>query len=141
MNLSFQEERLRMNWNGNLDSSIGKSVRLVIWRSEVRIPVQVQIFLLNSKIQNLAWKSGILASTGKRDTADENWMDRKLWNLTLSLSWGYLLIHRKTQIKQIKYLCVILDTLYRKWALVRNTIGMCLISHHCRSNFNTHKTC
>ena len=47
--LSFQEERLNMNWNGNLDSSIGKSARLVIWRSEVRIPVQVQIFLLKSK--------------------------------------------------------------------------------------------
>ena len=47
--LPFQEERLQMNWNGNLDSSIGKSARLVIWRSEVQIPVQVQIFLLKSK--------------------------------------------------------------------------------------------
>ena len=38
-----------MNWNGNLDSSIGKSARLVIWRSEVRIPVQVQFFIFKSK--------------------------------------------------------------------------------------------
>ena len=29
-----------MSWNGNLGSSIGKSARLVIWRSEVLIPVQ-----------------------------------------------------------------------------------------------------
>ena len=35
---------------GNLHSSIGKSARLVIWRFEVRIPVQVQIFLLKSKL-------------------------------------------------------------------------------------------
>ena len=47
--LSFQEERLNMNWNGNLDSSVSKNTRLVIWRSEVRILVQVQIFLLKSK--------------------------------------------------------------------------------------------
>ena len=47
--LSFQEEYLSVDWSGNLDSSIGKSNRLVKWRSEVRIPVQVQIFLL--KIQ------------------------------------------------------------------------------------------
>ena len=46
----LKEERLNMNWNGNLDSSIGKSARLVIWRSEVRIPVQVQIILLKSKL-------------------------------------------------------------------------------------------
>ena len=39
-------------YNGNLDISIGKSARLVIWRSEVRIPAQVQnISLLKSKIQ------------------------------------------------------------------------------------------
>ena len=44
--LSFQEERLNMNWNGNLDSSIGKSARQVIWRSVVRIPVQVRFFSL-----------------------------------------------------------------------------------------------
>ena len=44
--LSFQEEHLNVDWSGNLDSSIGKSAMLVIWRSEVRIPVQVQIFLL-----------------------------------------------------------------------------------------------
>jgi hypothetical protein len=42
--LSFKEEHLNMNWNGNLDSSIGKSARLV------RIPVQVRIFVLNSKL-------------------------------------------------------------------------------------------
>ena len=48
--LSFQEERLNMNWSGNLDSSIGKSARLVIWRSEVQIAVQVQIFFLKSKL-------------------------------------------------------------------------------------------
>ena len=48
--LLFQEERLNVNWNGNLDSSIGKSARLVIWRFEVRIPVQVQIFILKSKL-------------------------------------------------------------------------------------------
>ena len=48
--LSFQEERLIINWNGKLDSSISKSARLVIWRSEVRIPVQVQILLLKSKL-------------------------------------------------------------------------------------------
>ena len=46
--LSFQEERLNMNWNGNLDNSIGKSAG--VWRSEVRIPVQVKIFLLKSKL-------------------------------------------------------------------------------------------
>ena len=48
--LSFQEEYLNMNWNGNLDSTIGKCARLVIWRSEVQIPVQVRIFLLKSKL-------------------------------------------------------------------------------------------
>ena len=42
--LSFQEERLNMNWNGDLDSS-----RQVIWRSEVRFPVQVHIFLLKNR--------------------------------------------------------------------------------------------
>ena len=42
---------MNMNWNGNLDSSIGKNTRLVIWRSEVRIPVQVQIFLFKSKME------------------------------------------------------------------------------------------
>ena len=47
--LSFQEELWKMSWNGNLGSSIGKSPRLVIWRSEVRISIQVQHFLLNSK--------------------------------------------------------------------------------------------
>ena len=35
----------------SLDSSIGKSTRVVIWRSEVRIPVQVQIFLLKFKFK------------------------------------------------------------------------------------------
>ena len=44
--VSFQEEHLSVDWSGNLDSSIGKSTRLVIWRSKVRIVVQVQIFLL-----------------------------------------------------------------------------------------------
>ena len=44
--LSFQEERLSMSWCGNLHSSMVKSTRLVIWRSVVQIPVQVQIFLL-----------------------------------------------------------------------------------------------
>ena len=39
-----------MHWNGNLNSSIGKSARLVIWISEDRIPVQVRIFLLKSEI-------------------------------------------------------------------------------------------
>ena len=48
--LPFQEERLNMDWNGNLSSSIGKSARLVIWKSEVRIPVQVQNFILKSKL-------------------------------------------------------------------------------------------
>ena len=48
--LPFQEERLSINWNGNLDSSIGKSVRLVIWRSEIGIPVRIQVFLLKSKL-------------------------------------------------------------------------------------------
>ena len=47
--LPFQDEGLNINWNGNLDSSIGKSTRLVNWKSEVRIPVQDQIFLLKSK--------------------------------------------------------------------------------------------
>ena len=42
-----------MDWNGNLDSPIGKSARLVIWRSEFRIPVLVQIFLLKSKLNIL----------------------------------------------------------------------------------------
>ena len=51
--LSFQEERLNLNWNGSLGSSIGKSARLVIWRFKVRIPVQVQIFLLKSKFYYL----------------------------------------------------------------------------------------
>ena len=51
--LPFQEESLNMNWNGNLDSSIGKSARVVIWRFEVRIPVQVQIFLFKFKLQIL----------------------------------------------------------------------------------------
>ena len=51
--LSFEEERLNMNWNGNLDSSIGKNARLVIWRSEVQIPVQVHIFFLKSKLLDL----------------------------------------------------------------------------------------
>ena len=37
---------LNMNWT---DSSIGKSARLVIWRSEVRILIQIKIFLLKSK--------------------------------------------------------------------------------------------
>ena len=44
--LSFQEEHLSMGWGGNLDSSMVKSARLVIWRSVVQIPVQVEIFLL-----------------------------------------------------------------------------------------------
>ena len=44
--LLFQEEHLRMGWSGNLDSSIVKSARLVIWRFVVQIPVQVQISLL-----------------------------------------------------------------------------------------------
>ena len=39
-----------LEWD--LDSSIGKSARLVMWRSELRIPVQVQIFLLKSKKEN-----------------------------------------------------------------------------------------
>ena len=47
--LVFKEECLKRNWNRNLDSSIGKSARLVIWRPEVWIPVQVQIFLLKFK--------------------------------------------------------------------------------------------
>ena len=50
--LSFQEEYLNMGWNGNLDSSIGKSARVVIWRSEVRILVQVRIFILKSKLKS-----------------------------------------------------------------------------------------
>ena len=32
-----------MGWCGNLDSSMVKSAMLVIWRSVVQIPVQVQI--------------------------------------------------------------------------------------------------
>ena len=43
---SFQEEHLSMGWCGNLDSSMFKSARLLVWRSMVQIPVQVQIFLL-----------------------------------------------------------------------------------------------
>jgi hypothetical protein len=38
--LSIQEEHLTMGWSGNLDSSMVKSARLVIWRSVD------QIFLL-----------------------------------------------------------------------------------------------
>ena len=41
-----------MDWDGNLDSSIAKSARLMIWRFEVQIPVQVQIFLLKSKLKS-----------------------------------------------------------------------------------------
>ena len=44
--LSFQDEHLSVDWSGNSDSSIGKSAKLETWRSEVRIPVQVKIFLL-----------------------------------------------------------------------------------------------
>ena len=44
--LSFQEKHLSMGWYGNLDSSMVKSARLVIWRSVAQIPFQVQIFLL-----------------------------------------------------------------------------------------------
>ena len=44
----FQEEGLSVDWQLNQDSSIAKSTRLEIWRSEVRILVQVQIFLLKS---------------------------------------------------------------------------------------------
>ena len=51
--LSFQEKRLNTNWNGNSDSSIDKSARLVIWRSDVWILVQVWIFLLKSKLEIL----------------------------------------------------------------------------------------
>ena len=56
-NLSLQEEHLMVDWGGNLDSSIGKSARLVIWRSEVRIPVQVQIFLLKILFVNYSYIS------------------------------------------------------------------------------------
>ena len=48
--LSLQEKHLMMGWSGNLDSSMVKSARLVIWRSVVQIPVQVQIFLLKTKL-------------------------------------------------------------------------------------------
>ena len=48
--LSFQEKCLKRSWNGNLDSWIGNCPRLVIWRSEVRMPVHVQAFLLKSKL-------------------------------------------------------------------------------------------
>ena len=41
--LSFQVEHLNMGWCGNLDSSMVKSARLVIWRFVVQIAVQVQI--------------------------------------------------------------------------------------------------
>ena len=43
---NLQEEHLSMDWCGNLDSSMVKNARLVIWRSVVQIPVQVQMFLL-----------------------------------------------------------------------------------------------
>ena len=43
-----------MGWSGNLDSSMVKSARLVIWRSVVQIPVQVQIFLLKILFVNSA---------------------------------------------------------------------------------------
>ena len=59
VHLPFQQERLNMNWNGNFDSSVGKSARLVIWRSEVLILALVQIFLLKSKNQDIGswiWK-------------------------------------------------------------------------------------
>ena len=49
-NLALLLIELFVNWIGNVDSSIGKSTRLVIWRSEVRIPVQVWIFLLKCKL-------------------------------------------------------------------------------------------
>ena len=43
----FQEKILNLNREEHLN---GKSARLVIWRSEVRIPVQIQNFLLKSKL-------------------------------------------------------------------------------------------
>ena len=47
----FQEKNLNLNRDSNLRSrSIGKSARLVIWRFEVRIPVEVRSFLLKSKL-------------------------------------------------------------------------------------------
>ena len=52
LQFKFQGKNLNLNrdsnWNGNFDSIIGKSTRLVIWRSEVRIPVKDKIFLLKS---------------------------------------------------------------------------------------------
>ena len=44
---------LNMSWIGNLDSSIGKSARIVIWISKVRIPLKVQLFLLKSKLKRV----------------------------------------------------------------------------------------
>ena len=49
--LSFQEEHLSVDWSGNLDSSIGKSARLVIC-FESRFKFQVQIFLLKFSFIN-----------------------------------------------------------------------------------------
>ena len=42
--ISFLENHLSVDWSRNLDSLIGGSVGLVIWRSEVRVPVQVQSY-------------------------------------------------------------------------------------------------
>ena len=61
--LSFQEEHLSKDWGGNLDSSIGKSARLVIWRSEVRIPLDfslenlIIIIIINQELKPIISRS------------------------------------------------------------------------------------
>ena len=60
--LPFQEEHLSMGWGGNLDSSMVKNARLVIWRSVVQIPVRVQ----NSSLENIICKLKLHSLLGQR---------------------------------------------------------------------------
>ena len=49
-------------------------------------------------MQIILWKDEILASMGKRDMTDVDWMNRKLWGKkkkTVPSDLGYLWIHRK----------------------------------------------
>ena len=56
LQLRFQEKNLNLNRHSNLGSPDHyPGAWLVIWRSEVRIPVQVQIFLLKSKLKFMCY--------------------------------------------------------------------------------------
>ena len=74
--LDFQEKNLNLDrdlnhgspvhWSGNLDSSMVKSARIVIWRPVVQIPVQVQIFLLKILFINFISITCILLALSQR---------------------------------------------------------------------------